>query len=289
MGDMNVTEVDPMAAATTEATQTAAPSDDPSATNAATEAQPAPQGFDEDFLKKLDALDPTTLPQSFAEKFVPKAEFTKKTQALADERRQLEADRQRMFDTYQKIIEQRQAPTGPSAEELKLKELSELAAAGDSNAQMQMADILAERKVGPIRTQITLQNAAQAARSNPLAGDAVTEHWGEIIQTMQSDPVIQALATANNYAAADRVMVALGLEHKVRTLLPQVDAIKKENEALKLKLSTYEKERTAGLPSSTTRAGTTAGRPAAPNEPTNIEDIALKAWLESGGTPESYR
>jgi hypothetical protein len=195
-----------------------------------------------------------------------------------------------MFETVRKVIEQRQTgPAGPTAEETRLKELSELAAAGDSTAQMQLADILAERKIAPIRTQITLQNAAQAARSNPMAGDAVTEHWGEIIQTMQNDPVIAALATANNYAAADRVMVALGLEHKVRAMLPQVDGLKKENEALKAKLATYEKERTAGLPSSTTRAGTTAGRPNIPSEPTDINDIALKAWLESGGTGDTFR
>ena len=84
-------------------------------------------------------------------------------------------------------------------------------------------------------------------------------------------------------------MVALGLEHKVKALMPQIDAVRKENEGLKLKLAAYEKERVTGLPSSTTRAGTTAGRPNIPSEPTAIEDIALKAWLESGGTPESYR
>lgn len=283
-------EVDPAQAATTEATQTAVVTDDPSTETVATpETQTTPQGFDEDFVKRLESIDPTTLPQSFQEKFVPKSEFTKKTQALADERRQLESDRQKMFETYQKILDQRTAASGPTAEETKLKELSELAASGDSGAQMQLADILAERKIAPIRTQITLQNAAQAARSNQLAGDSVTEHWGEIIQTMQNDPVIAGLATANNYAAADRVMVALGLEHKVRALIPQMEAAKKENEALKAKLATYERERTAGLPSSTTRAGTTAGRPAAQSEPTEIADIALKAWLESGGTPESYR
>lgn len=290
MADLNVTEMDPAGAATTPSTGTDGQTDDLSATSAATEPTTTPQGFDEDFLKKLDALDPTSLPQSFAEKFVPKAEFTKKTQALAEERKALEAERQSMFETVRKVIEQRQTgPAGPTAEETRLKELSDLAAAGDSTAQMQLADMLAERKIAPLRTQMTLQNAATAARSNPLAGDAVTEHWGEIIQTMQSDPVIASLARADNFAAADRVMVALGLEHKVKTLIPQMDAVKKENEALKAKLAAYEKERTAGLPSSTTRAGTTAGRPNLPQEPTDINDIALKAWLESGGNPESFR
>jgi hypothetical protein len=289
MADLNVTEMDPAGGAMTETTQTAAATDDLSATTPAPESQTAPQGFDEDFLKKLDALDPTSLPQSFAEKFVPKSEFTKKTQALAEDRKRFETERSAMFEMARKVIEQRSAgPAGPSPEDTRLQELSELAATGDPKAQMQMADLLAERKIAPIRTQITLQNAAQNARSNPLAGDAVTEHWNDIVQTMQNDPVIAGLATANNFAAADRVMVALGLEHKVRTMLPQMETYRKENEALKAKLATYEKERTAGLPSSTTRAGTTAGRPA-PSEPTDINDIALKAWLESGGTQNDFR
>jgi hypothetical protein len=289
MADLNVTEVDPMEAATTPAQGTAAPTDDPSATSAAAEPQTTPQGFDEDFLKKLDAIDPTSLPQSFAEKFVPKSEFTKKTQALAEDRKRFEAEKAAMFELARRAIADKSTgPVGPSAEDTKRKELLDLAAAGDSQALQQLVQMEAERQVNPIRTQVTLQNAAQAARSNPLAGDAVTEHWQEIIQTMQTDPVIAGLATANNYAAADRVMVALGLEHKVKTLLPQLETAKKEVEALKARLSSYERERTAGLPSTTSRAGTTAGRPTAA-EPTDINDIARLAWLESGGTPDTFR
>jgi hypothetical protein len=289
MADLNVAETDSGNAATIPNQGTEASTNDLSATNTAPEPQTAPQGFDDDFVKRLESLDPTTLPQSFQEKFVPKSEFTKKTQALAEDRKRLDMERQSMFETVRKVIEQRQAPSGPTPEEVKLKELSELAAAGDSTAQMQMADILAERKIAPIRTQITLQNAAQAARTNPLAGDAVQEHWNEIVQTLQNDPVIAALATANNYAAADRVMVALGLEHKVRNLMPKVEAAMKENEALKAKLATYEKERVAGLPSSTTRAGTTAGRPVAA-EPKTLEEVDLRAaWVEAGGDPNAFR
>ena len=290
MADLNVTEMDPAGGATTSVEGTAAQTDDLSAANAAPEQEAAPQGFDDDFLKKLDSLDPASLPQSFAEKFVPKSEFTKKTQALAEDRKRFETERAAMFEMARKVIEQRSAgPAGPSPEDTRLQELSELAATGDPKAQMQMADLLAERKIAPIRTQITLQNAAQNARTNPLAGDAVTEHWNDIVQTMQNDPVIAGLATANNFAAADRVMVALGLEHKVRSMIPQMETYKKENEALKAKLASYEKERVVGLPSSTTRAGTTAGRPAA-GDPKTLEEVDLMAaWVAAGGDPNSFR
>lgn len=290
MADPNVTEMDPAGGAMTPEEGTAAQTDDLSATSAAPEPTTAPQGLDDDFLKKLESLDPTSLPQSFAEKFVPKSEFTKKTQALAEDRKRFEAERAAMFEMARKVIEQRSAgPAGPSPEDTKLQELSELAATGDVKAQMQMAEILAERKIAPIRTQITLQNAAQNARSNPLAGDAVTEHWNDIVTTIQNDPAIAHLATANNYAYADRVMVALGLEHKVKAMLPQMETFRKENEALKAKLATYEKERVTGLPSSTTKAGTTAGRPGTP-EPRTLEEVDLMAlWKAAGGTETDFR
>ena len=50
---------------------------------------------------------------------------------------------------------------------------------------------------------------------------------------MQTDPVIAQMATANNYAAADRVMIALGLEHQVRDLVPKYEAAMKEIEGLR--------------------------------------------------------
>jgi hypothetical protein len=285
-----VMATDPQEATTTPPQGTVAPADDLAQGADGQGQQPTPTGFDEDFLKKLDALDPTSLPQTFKEKFVPKAEFTKGRQEFADERKKFEAEKAAQFELMRRVISERPvAPTGPTAEEVKLKELSELAASGDSSAQMQMADILAERKVAPLRTQMTLQNAAQAARSNPLAGPAVVEHWGEIVQTMQQDPVIATLATANNYAAADRVMVALGLEHMVRNLQPRYAEAQEKIKSLEAKLQGYERERTAGLPSSTTRAGTTAGRPVA-GEPRTLEEVDLKrAWLEAGGTEDTFR
>jgi hypothetical protein len=285
MADMTLTEMDPKAAGTTPATETPAPADDLSASQNAEGAQ-APAGFDEEFLKKLDTLDPASLPQSFAEKFVPKAEFTKKTQALAEEKKKFESEKAAMFELARRAIADRPVgPAGPTAEDVKRKELQDLAAAGDSQALQQLVQMEAQRQIQPIQTQVALQTAAQTARA---ANPYVVQHWNEIIQTMQTDPVIAQLATANNYAAADRVMIALGLEHQVRDLMPKLDAATKEVETLKAKLQTYERERAAGLPSTTSRAGTTVGRPVA-GEPVSLEDAAMRAWLEVGGRPEDFR
>jgi hypothetical protein len=288
MPDQTVTGTDSTdAAATQPVGGTEAPTNDLPATGAATEPQPTPQALDEDFLKKLDALDPASLPQSFAEKYVPKAEFTRKTQAVAEERKRLDAERAAFFEVARRVIAEKPAtPGGPSAQDIKQKELLDLAAAGDPQALQQAIDMAAEAKMNPIRTQVVLQNAAQEARA---ANPYVVQHWPDIIQTMQADPVIAQMATANNYAGASKVMIALGLEHQVRDMVPKFEALHKENESLKAKLATYERERTAGLPSSTTKAGTTAGRPVV-GEPTRLEDVDLAAaWVAAGGRPEDFR
>jgi glutathione S-transferase len=83
-------------------------------------------------------------------------------------------------------------------------------------------------------------------------------------------------------------MIALGLEHQVRDLVPKFEAMQKENQALQAKIQTYERERAAGLPSSTARAGTTSGQPAA-GEAKSFADAAMTAWVMAGGRPEDYR
>lgn len=287
MADQVVTEMDSQVAATTPPRGTDAPANDLSkGTDTGTGQQPTPQGFDEDFLKKLDLLDPASLPQSFAEKYVPKAEFTKKTQALAEEKKKFETEKATMFELARRAIQDRPAsPAGPTAEDVKRQELQQLAVNGDPVALQQLIDMAAEAKVNPIRTETALRNAyEEATRSNAF----VAPHWNEILQVMQTNPDIAAMATSNGMRGAAKVMIALGQERELMDLRPKYEASGKEIEALKLRLAGYERERAAGLPSSTTRAGTTTGSPAA-GDAANIEEAGLKAWLAVGGRAEDYR
>jgi hypothetical protein len=283
MSDQVVTNADSTAAAGTEAPAPAeAPANDPSSettSQATTSQEQAPFQLDEDVIKKYEST------QAFQEKYVPKAVFTQKTQALAEDRKRMEAERAAIFELARKALSEKQAPGGPTAEETRLKELRDLAAAGDPQALEALAEAKAEAKIQPIRTQVALQSAAQSARA---ASPYVVEHWNEIIQTMQNDPVIAQMATMNNYAAADKVMIALGLEHQVKDLVPKYQQAQEKIKALEAKLQQYEKERVAGLPSSTARAGTTSGRPAA-GDAKSVHEAGLKAWIEMGFPPESYR
>lgn len=281
MADQEVTNMDSAAAATTPMEGTEAPAsglsrDGDPGTASPQAAAPADLQLDEELIKKYEST------QAFQEKFVPKSVFTQKTQALAEDRKRFETEKAAILELARKAIAEKTLPAGPSAEEVKRKELQDLAAAGDSQALQQLIRMEAEALVQPVKTQVALQTAAQAARS---ANPYVVQHWNEIIQTMQQDPVIAKMATMDNYAAADRVMIALGLEHQVKDLSTKYEVAQKEVETLKAKLQTYERERAASLPSSTARAGTTSGRPAA-GQARNIEDAALAAWKEMG-LPES--
>lgn len=279
---------DSTVATMTPETGTDAPANDQTGTEGGTPATDT--GFDETALKTLESLDwtkidPSKLPQKFNDQFVPKPVFTRNQQALAEEKRQLQERERAVFELARKAIADRDRPTGPSPREIKKQELLELASAGDKNALAQVIDMAAEERVAPIQNQAAWNSAADAAkRLEP----AVAQHWDEIQQTLNSNPRVSELARVDNFKYAGEVMLALGLEHKANDLARMVTSKDAEVTSLKAKLASYEKERAAGLPPSTTRAGTSTGRPAA-GEADTITDAAKSAWLESGGRLEDFR
>lgn len=280
---------DSAAATTTPEVGTGAPANDPPGSQDGSGATPA-SAFDEAFLKGLATLDPskvdpTTLPKEFNDRFIPKSEWTRRNQALADEKRQLAEREKAVFELARKAIADRDIPKGPSPAQVKREQLLELAAAGDKDALNQVVQMTAQEMMQPIQNQTAWNNAAETAkRLEP----AVAQHWDEIQQTLNSNPRVSELARVDGFKYAGEVMLALGLEHKANDLAKMVAAKDQEVSSLKAKLSTYEKERAAGLPPSTTRAGTSAGRPAA-GEADTITDAAKSAWLESGGRLEDFR
>ena len=280
---------DSTVAATTPETGTDAPANDLTGTEGGTPGTNS--GFDETALKTLESLDWTKidlskLPQTFNEKFVPKAVFTRNQQTIAEEKRQLAAEKQGILELARRAIEGRDQPTGPSPREVKKQELLELAlSSGDKNALAQVIDMAAEDRVAPIE-QKNAWNEAKAKASEIVP--EVGSHWNEIQQTMSTNPRVNELARVNNGKYAGEVMLALGLEHRANTLAQSNAAKDAEVSALKAKIAAYEKERAAGLPPSTTRAGTSTGRSVA-GEADSIHDATKSAWIESGGRAEDFR
>ena len=280
---------DSTASGTTATSQTPAPSNDQTQTSAGTAGTPnAPPTFDEDFLKRLDELDPTTLPPERRQKLEApfKSDYTKKTQELAEERKRFDIERQTTFDAVRKIVEARgNVPQGPTPLEERIKELRDLAAAGDGAALEQLTEIKAQQLIQPIQTQVALRSAAETAmNANPY----VKANWNQIISTIEGDPILKEICSAQNYRYADRVMIALGLELQARDLAGKLTMTQKEFEAAKQKIAALEKERAASLPSTTSKAGTSTGAPASERAP-GVMGAAQKAWSDLGYRPEDFR
>src|SRR5271169_375456 len=279
----------PEVTTTPQGTETPA-NDQPGATgDGAGATAPQTNGFDEDFLKRLDTdwskVDPTTLPQKFNEQFVPKPVFTRKTQEFAEKERALQEREKAIFDVTRRVLAERDAQRGPTAVEQKVARLKELADSGDADAQQQLLDFKVAERLAPIEEQYAVRAASERAlAANPVVG----KHWNEIVQTINGDPALKELAGYGNHKYADKVMLALGLEHLTKDQAAMLTQRESEITALKGKLSQYEKERVSGLPQSTTRAGTTAGRPAV-GEADTVSDAAKSAWLEAGGRLEDFR
>ncbi len=279
------TVTDSTAAATTPPQGTDAPANDQTSA-----AAPPAKGFSEDFLKQLDEAiaDPTRLPQDRREKLEApfKSDYTRKTQELAEERKRFDVERQTTMEAVRKIIEARGTPPpGVNPLEERIKQLRDLAAAGDADAIEQLTEIKARQMFEPLQTQVVLKNAAETAIS---ANPYVKANWNEILSTIQTDPGLSELAKFQNYKYADKVMLALGLEREAIDLRGKYQTSQKEIEGLRAKIVALEKERTASLPSTTSRAGTSTGAPPEEPEP-GLMAAAKRAWVATGGRPEDFR
>lgn len=284
----DVTVKDSAEGAAPPATGTDAPASAPSGGEAGTTgAAAAPEGFSEEFLKTLDITDPASLPQGYRERIEKpfKAYYTRKYQELAEERRRFDAERQATFEAVRRVMDSaKNAPSGPTPREARKAELSELAASGDKDAYRELARMEAEDIVAPMQTQNTLKSAVETAQAfSPY----VREGFNQIVETIKTDPKLNRLANMNNHEFADTVMIGLGLEREVLDLRPKYKGALQEIEALKAKITSMEKERVSGLPSSTSKAGTTSGSPARASRSAAEQD--KEAWVASGGRPEDYR
>lgn len=264
-----------------------APVDDPGATTA----EGAPSGAESlppEFWERLDRLDPKTIPQKFLDKWVAKSDFTRKTQESAERLKRLEAERDTLYQLARRFADEKAGPAGPSPAELRKKELQELADAGDAQAQQALLDLKVEERMRPIQSELAFRTATEAARSNPVVGPVVTQHWPEIVQELRTNPHLAKLASIENHAFAETVMVGLGLEHQVREQAANLTKRDEEITALKAKIASLEKERNLGIPPSTSKAGTTSG--AAPQSAFKSDrDSMLDAWVRSGHRAEDFR
>ena len=243
---------------------------------------PDPWG-DAEFLKRLESLDFSKAPEALRRKveapFVK--DYTQKWQAVAEERKQLQSERERIFNVALDRLKEGgvQAPTQTVQDQIR-----ERLEAGDMNAIPDLVKQEIEREVGPMRQQAALRNALDSAvKLSPL----VREKEPEIAAIIRDDPTLQQMATANNYAYAPYVLAGLADRIEKAQIQQQFEAFKAQAEVDKKAYAkrAIEEFRTRGasLPPVTSQAGS-SGTSSRGEAPDDLQAIMRDAWVKAGGT-----
>ncbi len=243
---------------------------------------PDPWG-DTEFLKRLESLDFSKAPEALRRKieapFV--AHSTKGWQEIAEQKRILQAEKDRIFNVALERLQGSGVETPSQAVQDQIRERLE---AGDMNAIPDLVKQEIEREVGPMRQQAALRNALDSAvKLSPL----VREKEPEIAAIIRDNPTLQQMATANNYAYAPYVLAGLADRIEKAQMAQQIESLKANFEAEKKAYArrAIEEYRTRGasLPSVTSQAGS-GGTAARGEAPMSLQEAMRDAWVKAGGT-----
>ena len=248
----------------------------------APEASPDPWG-DPEFLKRVESLDFTKAPEALRRKveapFV--SDYTKKWQAVAEERKQLQSERERIYNAALEQLRGKgvEAPTQTVQDQIR-----ERIEAGDMSAIPELMRQEIEREVGPMRQQAALRNAIETAgRLSPM----VREKEPEIAAMLRDEPGLQQMAAMNNYQFAPYVLAGLADRIEKAQIQQQFEAFKAQAEVDKKAYAkrAIEEFRTRGasLPPVTSQAGS-SGTSSRGEAPDDLQAIMRDAWVKAGGT-----
>lgn len=246
------------------------------------DATPDPWG-DADFVKRLESLDFSKAPEALRRKveapFV--SDYTKKWQAVAEERKQLQAERERIFNA---ALERIQSGGVDAPSQTVQDQIRERLEAGDMNAIPDLVKQEIEREVGPMRQQAALRGALdKAVQLSPL----VREKEPEIAGILREDPVLQQMASANNFQYAPYVLAGLADRIEKAQLAQQIETLKASFEAEKRAYAKRAIEefraRGASLPPVTSQAGS-SGTNGRSEGSMSLQDAMRDAWVKAGGS-----
>ena len=150
---------------------------------------------------------------------------------------------------------------------------------GNMEAVVGLVDQLVAEKTGPqmdfINTQRAIQEAAQIVPD-------LQKYEVKVAEALQRDPDLMRLASIDNRRYASRVIAALALQQKNADLEATIVSERASSEARAKKAVEDYKAQLRGLPTSTSKAGST---PTAfpPGKPLTIEEIRDQAWADAGG------
>jgi hypothetical protein len=236
------------------------------------QAQPAAQPDpDADFWKQAAERDFSKAPAEVRAKLEAPflSQYGKKTSELDRERQQLLAVIERLATKPGEVA--------PTVDEK--KRLLEEVANGNTDAIEGLVERMVQERTGPQMDYIATQRAiAEAAQIVPDLG----KYEVKVAEALKNDPDLMRLASIDNKRYASRVIAALALQAKNADLEAQIASEKANSVAAAKKAVEDYKAQLRGLPTSTSKAGST---PTAfpPDKPMSIEEIRDKAWADAGG------
>jgi hypothetical protein len=239
-----------------------------------------------DLDKVLEAIDftkPETIPEKYRSKFsghLMEADYRRKTQALAEERRQLAEQQGKMLELLAaRLSDKGVEPTG----ELKRK-ISEQMRDGNYEAVGDLINEAVNTAMAPVARDVALKNAIDTSyRETPLA----KEYEAEIEEQIRQTPGVKELAAVGNYRYLPLVVRGLAMFIHAQKLEAQVNALKSDREAYGKRVIAEYLKRGKTLPTTTSRAGAGAPSTTEPGELSLKE--AMEAAAEESGLNEAFR
>lgn len=253
---------------------------------AAQPAQAKPGEAPLDLDKVLEAMDftkPETIPEKHRAKFsgqLMEADYRRKTQALAEERRQLAEQQNKILDLVTaRLSDKGVTPTG----DLKTK-IADQMREGNYEAVVDLVNDAVNTAMAPVAKDVALKNAIDTSyRETPLA----REYESEIEEQIRVTPGVKELAAVNNYRYLPLVVRGLAMFVHAQRLEAEVGKLKADREAYGKRVIAEYIKRGKTIPTTTSRAGAGAPSTSEPGELSLKE--AMEAAAEESGLNEAFR
>ena len=236
--------------------------------------------------KVFDAIDfskPDTIPAKYRDKFgaqLMEADYRRKTQSLAEERRQLAEQQNKILDLVTaKLSDKGITPT----DDIK-KRVAEQMSQNNYEAVVDLVNEAVNTAMAPAIKDVALKNAIDTSyRETPLA----REYEAEIEEQIRMTPGVKELAAVANYRYLPLVVRGLAMFIHAQKLEAQINALKADRESFGKRAVAEYIKRGKTLPSTTSRAGAGAPSTSEPGELSLRE--AMEAAAEDSGLNEALR
>jgi len=213
-------------------------------------AAPAPT-FDDEFLKKLDGIDPSTLkdrlPSKWRDQMLMQADYTRKTTEVAEERKALAAREAAFLN----LVNAQMAEKGVNPSSDQQTTIEQKFAEGDYQGAAKLMQDMVSQRVAPYEAELAKRTAIERAESmSPSLRTPEVQQY--VANALRNNPQIKELADRENFRYAPMVLTALAMEQELLTARARVAKFDDEKKAAQREAIEAYKRKVEGLPSSTT-------------------------------------